>query len=75
MTNLEVCLNCLIEVQFNVLGVPLMPVKKLLKYRLNLNRLEDRNVICHCHGDHDAVCILHEGSCHPSDMKWCWLSR
>lgn len=46
-----------------------MPPGKLLKFRLNLNRFEDGNVISYCHGDHDAVNTSHERSCHSSDMK------
>lgn len=51
-----------------------MPVGKLLKYRLNLNRFEDRNRISYCHGDHDAINISHERSCHSSAMRMLWAS-
>lgn len=49
-----------------------MPLKKLLKYKLNLNWLEDRSMICGCHADCGAISTLHEGSCHSSDMKMVW---
>lgn len=58
-----------------MLGVPLMPLKKLLKYRLNLNWLEDRTVTCYCHADYDAINILCERSCHYSDMKMMLASQ
>jgi len=46
-----------------------MPVKKLLKYILNLNWLEDRNEICYCCAEHDAINISHKRGCCSSDMK------
>lgn len=52
-----------------------MHLKKLLKYRLNLNWLEDRSVIFGCHADRGAVSTLHEGSCHSSDVKMVWASQ
>lgn len=57
------------SLKFWALGMLLMPLEKLLKYRLNLNRFEDRNVIFYCRGDHDAINISHERSCHSSDME------
>lgn len=52
-----------------------MLLGKLLKYRLNLNRFEDTNVISYCHGNHDAINISHERSCHSSDMQVVLASR